>query len=58
MRQKIKKASFYGFWLLKFSSLMVVFLMVSLPLRFSKKYKDLWIIRKVISTTWKRLRRT
>ena len=44
MRQKIKKIWFYGFWLIKFSFLTVIFLVLSLPLRFSKKYKDLWLI--------------
>ena len=44
MQQKIKKVFFYGMWLAKFSFLMVVFLIVSLPLRFSKKYKNLWLI--------------
>lgn len=44
MRQKIKKIWFYSFWLIKFSFLMVTFLIISLPLRFNKKYKDLWLI--------------
>lgn len=44
MRAKIKKAFFYGTWLMKFSLLTTFFLIVSIPLRFSKKYKDLWII--------------
>ncbi len=44
MKSKIKKAWFYGSWLLKFSFLTTLFLIISLPLRFSKKYKDLWII--------------
>lgn len=44
MRQKIKKVFFYSTWLIRFSFLMVFFLIVSLPLRFGKKYKDLWLI--------------
>ena len=44
MQQKIKKISFYGLWLLKFSSLTTLFLIISFPLRFSKKYKNLWLI--------------
>lgn len=44
MRQTIKRIWFYGIWLLKFSFLMVLFLIVTIPLRFSKKYKDLWLI--------------
>lgn len=44
MKSKIKRAWFYGSWLCKFSFLMLFYLIISLPLRFSKKYKDLWII--------------
>ena len=44
MKAKIKKAFFYGSWLMKFSLLTTFFLIVSIPLRFSKKYKDLWLI--------------
>ena len=44
MRQKIKKIFFYSTWLIKFSFLTVVFLIVSLPLRPSKKHKGLWLI--------------
>lgn len=44
MYQKIKKAFFYSFWLIKFSFLTTIFLIISLPLRFNKKYKNLWII--------------
>lgn len=44
MRQKIKKVWFYGCWLCRFSFLMVFFLIITLPLRFNKKYKDLWLI--------------
>lgn len=44
MRQRIKKLFFYGCWLIRFSFFMVIYLIVSLPLRFSKKYKNLWIV--------------
>ena len=44
MHQKIKKACFYGFWLMKFSFLMIIYLIVSFPLRFNKKYNNLWLI--------------
>lgn len=44
MYQKIRKVGFYSTWLIKFSFLTTVFLIVSLPLRFSKKYKNLWLI--------------
>jgi len=44
MHQKIKKVWFYGTWLLKFSFLMIFYLIISLPLRFGKKYKNLWLI--------------
>ncbi len=44
MRQKIKKVFFYSFWLLRFSILTTFFLAITIPLRFSKKFKDLWII--------------
>jgi len=44
MRQDIKKIFFYSFWLLKFSVFTVFFLIITIPLRFSKKYKNLWII--------------
>ncbi len=44
MKQKIKKLLFYGTWLLKYSFLTVIFLIVTIPLRFSKKYKNLWLI--------------
>lgn len=44
MRQKIKKIWFYGTWLFKFSFLTIFYLIVSLPLRFSKKHKNLWLI--------------
>lgn len=44
MKQKLKKVSFYGVWLIRFSFLTVFYLVVSLPLRFNKEYKNLWII--------------
>lgn len=44
MHEKIKKLVFYASWLLTFSCKMVFFLIVSIPLRFNKKYKDLWLI--------------
>lgn len=44
MKKEIKKAYFYGTWLIKFSFLISFYLIVSLPLRFSRKYKNLWII--------------
>ena len=44
MHQKIKKAYFYGAWLLKFSAITTLCLVISFPLRFNKKYKDLWLI--------------
>lgn len=44
MRQKLVKVLFYGTWLIRFSFLTTFFIIVTLPLRFSKKYKDLWII--------------
>lgn len=44
MRQKLVKVLFYGTWLIRFSFLTTLFIIVTLPLRFSKKYKDLWII--------------
>ncbi len=44
MRQKIKKVYFYGAWLMKFSLFTTLYLIISLPLRFNKKYKNLWII--------------
>ncbi len=44
MYQKIKKVSFYGLWLIKFSIFTTFYLIVSFPLRFNKKYKNLWII--------------
>lgn len=44
MHQKIKKAYFYSAWLLKFSAITTLCLVISFPLRFNKKYKDLWLI--------------
>ncbi|MDO4752891.1 MAG: CDP-glycerol glycerophosphotransferase family protein [Candidatus Saccharibacteria bacterium] len=44
MKQKIKKVTYYSTWLIKFSFLTMLYLIVSLPLRFNKKYKNLWII--------------
>lgn len=44
MKQKIKKVVYYSTWLIRFSFLMTFYLIVSSPLRFSKKYKNLWII--------------
>lgn len=44
MRRKVKKALFYSLWLARYSACTVFFLIVTIPLRFSKKYKDLWII--------------
>lgn len=44
MRQKIKKIYFYSAWLAKYSFFTTIYLIISLPLRFSKKYRDLWII--------------
>ena len=44
MRAKIKRAVFYGTWLIRFSCCTIFFLIVSLPLRFNKKYQDLWLI--------------
>ncbi len=44
MRAKLKRAIFYGTWLIRFSCCTIFYLIISIPLRFSKKYKDLWII--------------
>ena len=44
MHQKIKKVFFYGGWLFNYSCHTVFYLIVSIPLRFSKKYKNLWLI--------------
>lgn len=44
MRQRIKKLFFYSMWLLKYSFLTVFYLAVSLPLRLSGRYNDLWLI--------------
>lgn len=44
MHQKIKKVFFYGGWLFSYSCCTVFYLIVSIPLRFSKKYKNLWLI--------------
>lgn len=44
MKQKLVKAIFYSTWLIKFSFLTTFYIIISLPLRLSKKYKDLWLI--------------
>jgi hypothetical protein len=44
MHQKLKKAIFYSSWLLRYSCCTTFYLIASIPLRFSKKYKDLWLI--------------
>lgn len=44
IKSKIKKIIFYGTWLIKFSFLTFISLFISLPLRLSKKYKNLWLI--------------
>lgn len=44
MHQKLKKAIFYSNWLLRYSCYTTFYLIASIPLRFSKKYKNLWLI--------------
>lgn len=44
MKANAKKAWFYGWWFAKFSTMMVVCLIISVPFRFNKKYKELWVI--------------
>ena len=44
MRQKTKRLFFYSAWLARYSFWTAIYLLVSLPLRLSKKYKDLWLI--------------
>ena len=46
MRQKIKKLFFYGSWLFRFSVATIFCLIISLPLRLNKKYKNLWLIEE------------
>ena len=44
MRQRIKKIWFYATWFLRYSLLTFFYLIISFPLRFNKKYKNLWLI--------------
>lgn len=44
MRAKIKKVIFYSWWFIRFSFMTIVCIVISLPLRLSSKYKDLWVI--------------
>ncbi|MBP5512727.1 CDP-glycerol glycerophosphotransferase family protein [Candidatus Saccharibacteria bacterium] len=44
MHQKIKKVFFYSGWFFSYSCCTVFYLIISIPLRFSKKYKNLWLI--------------
>lgn len=46
MRQKIKRLFFYGSWLFRFSVATIFCLIISLPLRLNKKYKNLWLIEE------------
>lgn len=47
MYAKIKKACFYGRWLLFFVIKMTVCLILALPLRLNKEYKNLWLIMEL-----------
>ncbi|MBO7560617.1 CDP-glycerol glycerophosphotransferase family protein [Candidatus Saccharibacteria bacterium] len=44
MKQKFKRVFFYGAWLFRYSVATCFSLLVTIPLRFSKKYKNLWLI--------------
>lgn len=47
MRAKIKKAWFYGWWFVRFLVKMSLSLIIAIPLRFSDKYKNLWLIMEL-----------
>ncbi len=44
MQQKLKKIVFYSSWFLRYSFCTIFYLIISIPLRFSKNYKNLWLI--------------
>ncbi len=46
MRQKIKRLFFYSSWLFRFSIATLFCLLISIPLRFTNKYKNLWLIEE------------